>query len=143
MLRFLRRLFLLVLLLSGILAAGIWWVFNSPVGLRTSPLDFTVAPGSSLRTAAQQVTDAGSLLPPIVLTALGRILGSMPRSRQVATRSARASRHSNCSRKLTWGDVTQAEILFVEGWTFRQLREKPMPTPMSVMNCAVFRKPNC
>ncbi|HNJ76261.1 MAG TPA: endolytic transglycosylase MltG [Azospira sp.] len=124
MLRFLRRLFLLALLLLGILAAGSWWVVNSPVGLRTSPLDFTVAPGSSLRMAAQQVTDAGVSLPPIVLAALGRILGVDAQIKAGSYEIRAGITPLELLRKLTRGDVTQAEILFVEGWTFRQLREK-------------------
>ena len=105
MLRFLRRLFLLALLLSGILAAGIWWVFNSPVGLRTSPLDFTVAPGSSLRTAAQQVTDAGVSLPPIALTALGRILGVDAQIKAGSYEIRTGITPLELFRKLIWGDV--------------------------------------
>ncbi len=124
MLRFLRRLFLLALLLLGALSAGGWWVVNNPVGLRTSPLDFTVAPGSSLRTAAQQVTDAGVSLPPIVLAVLGRLLGVDAQIKAGSYEIRAGITPLELLRKLTRGDVTQAEILFVEGWTFRQLREK-------------------
>ena len=101
-----------------------WWLVNSPLALRSSPLDFTVTPGSSLRSAAQQVADAGVSLPPIALATLGRVLGVDAQIKAGSYEIRTGITLIELLRKLTRGDVTQAEILFVEGWTFRQMREK-------------------
>ena len=124
MLRFLRRLFLLALLLSGILAAGIWWVFNSPVGLRTSPLDFTVAPAVHCGRRRSRSLMRGLVAADSTDRAWTRILGVDAQIKAGSYEIRTGITPLELLRKLTRGDVTQAEILFVEGWTFRQLREK-------------------
>ncbi len=57
--RFLIKAFFLVFLLLAASAAGIWYWANQPLTLKTSPLDFRVTPGSSLRAAIGQMRDAG------------------------------------------------------------------------------------
>ncbi len=59
MLKFLRRLSLLGLIVIALLAGAAWWLVQRPLPLKDSPLDFTVAAGSSLRGAAQQIREAG------------------------------------------------------------------------------------
>ncbi len=124
MFRFLRRLLLSVVLLLVALGGAAWWLVNSPLTLRSSPLDFTVAPGSSLRAAAQQVADAGVSLPPMALATLGRVLGVDAQIKAGSYEIRTGITLLELLRKLTKGDMTQAEVLFVEGWTFRQMREK-------------------
>ena len=51
--KFFARLFLAAtLLLVVVLVFAGWWAY-SPVGLREPTVEFTIAPGSSLRTAAR------------------------------------------------------------------------------------------
>jgi UPF0755 protein len=119
-----RRLLLLVVLAVIAAAGGAWWFVNNPLALRSSPLDFTITPGSSLRAAAQQVQDAGVSAPPLALVVLGRAIGVDAQIKAGSYEIRSGITLLELLRKLTRGDVTQAEILFVEGWSFRQLREK-------------------
>lgn len=124
MLRFLRNLFLFVFFSAIALAGGLYWLATTPVALSASPLDFTVAPGSSLRSAAQQVADAGVDLPPVLLVILGRIHRVEAQIKAGSYEVSRGVTPIELLRKLTRGDVSQAEIAFIEGWTFRQMRER-------------------
>lgn len=124
MLRFLRNLFLLAFVMVLSAAGGLYWLASSPLGLRTSPLDFTVANGSSLRAAAQQVSNAGVDLPPLVLVILGRLNRVESQIKAGSYEISAGITPLELLKKLTRGDVSQAEIVFIEGWTFRQMREK-------------------
>lgn len=124
MLKFLRRLSLLGLIVIALLAGAAWWLVQRPLPLKDSPLDFTVAAGSSLRGAAQQIREAGVEVPPLLLVVLGRVLGVESQIKAGSYEISTGITALELLRKLTRGDVTQAEILFVEGWTFRQMREK-------------------
>ncbi len=124
MLKLLRNLFLLALLIAAAMAGTLYWLANKPLQLATSPLDFTVAAGSSLRTAAQQVVDSGVDMPPQLLVILGRLYRVEAQIKAGSYEIVSGITPLELLRKLTRGDVTQREIAFIEGWTFRQMRER-------------------
>ena len=66
--------FLLMALFAG--AAG-WLVYyaNTPLQLSNVPVEFSLKPGSSLRSAAKQLTEISVLPEPWNFVVLGRILG--------------------------------------------------------------------
>lgn len=122
--RFIRP-FLLVFLTAflAVAIAGYWWA-NRPLVLRASPADFRVAPGSTLRMAAQQVADAGVELPPTLLVILAKIVRA-----EAGIKAGSYSVHAGVTPwellgKLTRGQVTQGEITLVEGWNLRQWRDR-------------------
>lgn len=124
MLRLLRRLLVIGLIAAAVLGGLAYWLANAPVSLKSTPLDFTVTPGSSLRTAAQQVRDAGADVHPAFLALLGRLLGVDSQIKAGSYEITAGISPIELLRKLTRGDVTQAEVTFIEGWTFMQMREK-------------------
>jgi len=122
--RFLKALVVTVVFLClGLAALGAWWAYT-PLVLRSATVDFHVAPGSSLRGAAQQVADAGIDLPPPLLVVLGRLLRVDTSIKAGSYSVAAGVTPLQLLRKLTAGDVSQAEIRLIEGWTFHQWREK-------------------
>ncbi len=122
LLRLLKRL-LLVLLLSVVAAlGGLAWFALQPLSLPASPLEFSIPSGLSLRSASQQMSEAGLGFAPWQFTLLARLVG---KSAQIKAGSYEVSQGVTpwlLLEKLTRGDVTQAEIVFVEGKTFHQLR---------------------
>lgn len=123
MMRWLRRLLIPgVLLLLAFIAWMAVFAF-SPLTLKTSPADFSVSPGSSLRAAAVQIESAGLPLADWQFTLLGRVLGKASAIKAGSYQVESGITPLQLLRKLTLGDVTQAGILFVEGWTFRQMRD--------------------
>ncbi len=122
--KLLRKLFPVtaaVLALLGILLA---WVVLTPVELRQEQVEFTIPPGSSMRAAATEIAAAGVALDPWVLVLLGRLTRAETSIKAGSYQISRGITPLDLLRKLTRGDFTQAELAFIEGWTFRQLRER-------------------
>ncbi len=109
-----------LVLVAASIGAG--WSALRPLPMRAEVTAFSVPPGASLRSAAQVVETAGIDLPAWQLELLGRILG---RSAKIKAGSYEVSKGLTALallEKLTRGDVTQGEIVLVEGKTFRQFR---------------------
>lgn len=124
MLKTLRKLSLLVTFLALLVGGGFAWLVFSPVRLTSPVLDVEITPGSGLRGAARQVTEAGVDLNPWVLTILGRLMRAEASIKAGSYELRAGITPWEVLRKLSRGDVTQAEIAFIEGWTFRQMRER-------------------
>lgn len=124
MLKFLRNLILLAACVAIAIGGAFAWVVFSPIALRSQPVDFHIAPGSSLRSAAGQIGEAGADLSPWILLALGKVLRVESSIKAGSYEISAGVTPFQLMRKLTRGDVTQTEIAFIEGWTFRQMRER-------------------
>lgn len=123
LMRFIKYLTLIVLLSAGAFAGWLAWFATSPLPLRgPSPLDFSVSPGQGLRGASQQMAESGLGFAPWQFTLLARLLGKETAIKAGSYEVVQGVTPLMLLDKLTRGDVTQAEIVFVEGKTFRQIR---------------------
>lgn len=115
---------LLGVLLAAVFCFLAWmgYVATQPVALKASPLDFTIKSGSSLRSASRQMEEAGITLPAWQFTLLGRGLGKAAAIKAGSYEVVQGITPLELLEKLTRGDVTQSEIVLLEGWTFRQMR---------------------
>lgn len=113
-------------LLAAVLAALAFFYasVSSPLTLPRTPLEFDIEPGSGLRAVARQLNAAGIVIDPDVFVVLGKLggaeksikAGSYALDQPVSARELLA--------KLTRGDVTQTDVVFIEGWTLKQVRER-------------------
>jgi UPF0755 protein len=117
-----RRIFLLALCLALLASAGLGWYALSPVALRTDPADFSITPGSSLKTATRQIVASGVDLGAWKFELLGRLLGKAGAIKAGSYEVGSGITPLALLNKLTAGEVTQTELAFIEGWTFRQMR---------------------
>lgn len=117
-----KRIFLFALCLALLLTAGLGWYALSPVTLRTDPADFSIKPGSSLTSATRQIVEAGVELNAWQFNLLGRLLGKAGTIKAGSYEVGRGITPLALLDKLSAGEVTQAELVFIEGWTFRQMR---------------------
>jgi UPF0755 protein len=123
------RLFKRILLLALLGAIGFsgWmaWFAFAAVPLKVNPqgvLDFDIRPGLGLKGAAVAMAEAGVAFAPWQFALLGRVAG-MDRNIKAGSYEVTAGvTPLDLLKKLTSGDVTQTEIVFVEGRTFRELR---------------------
>jgi UPF0755 protein len=121
---------MLALMLVGLFAAlatGVWfcWKVTSPLRLAGGErVEFHVAPGSGMRAAARDIAAAGIDFDPWMLVALGRLQGVDGSIKAGSYEIGGGTTLLDLLHKLTSGDVTQAEITFIEGQTFRQMRER-------------------
>ena len=122
--RLLLKFFVFVFLLLSALAAGTWWWANQPLSLRSSPVDFHVAAGSSMRSAITQMQEAGIEVQPTVLAWLARLNRAETGIKAGSYSVKQGVTPLQLLGKLTRGEVTQGELTLVEGWSFRQWRQR-------------------
>lgn len=122
--RFLLKSILMLLVCAAAVAGvGYWWA-TKPISLRTSPVDFRIPPGSSLRSAATQMAEAGVNVPPDLLVLLAKAARAETGIKAGSYSVSAGVTPWELLGKLTRGQVTQGEITLVEGWTLRQWRER-------------------
>jgi UPF0755 protein len=118
----LKALFTLVVV--AVLGAGGYaaWYVTTPVAVGTMPAQFDIPPGARFRGAAQRIEEAGISVGRLQFELLARALGRAQDVKAGSYELAAAPTPLELLDKLTRGDVTQADVRFIEGWTFRQLR---------------------
>lgn len=121
--RILKRLILFSVLAVGCFAAWLYAFATSPLSLGSQKVvDFSIPPGLALRSASQQMAEAGLGFTPWQFTLLARLLGKSAEIKAGSYEVEEGVTPWLLLGKLTRGDVSQAEIVFIEGKTFRQLR---------------------
>ncbi len=124
MIRLLRRALAIGLIL--LLVGGGWFYLqiSSPLVLSGDRVEFHIASGSGMRTAAREIAASGVAVEPWKLVLLGKILRVEGAIKAGSYEIDRGVSLLELLRKLTRGDVSLTEIAFIEGWTFRQIRER-------------------
>src|SRR5215472_4869871 len=101
----------------------LFWFALSPIELGASPLDFSIRQGSTLRSATRQLVEAGVPVSEWKFVVLARINGAGGAVKAGSYQVTDGITPLLLIRKLVRGEYAQAEIVFPEGWTFRQMRE--------------------
>ncbi len=110
-------LFLLVLLCG---LAGYYVL--TPLTLVQAPISFTLKPGSSLKSAAHQMSEAGVLQLELPFTLLARALGKAQQLKAGSYELTQPVTPLRLLEMLSNGEVSMAQLSVIEGWSFRQLR---------------------
>ena len=113
-----------LLALAGILAA-VWMGYYTlmPMQARGLPAEFSIHPGSTLRSVAQQLNQQGLLEHPYAFVALGRLLGKAGTVKAGSYSMERALSAYALMEKITRGETLLGKVTVIEGWTFRQMRQ--------------------
>jgi UPF0755 protein len=121
-----RGLIVLVLTACALLAAAWWWL-DRPLPLSPTlagqPADLTIAPGSSARSVATAVEQAGVQVPAVALYWWFRLSGDSRQIRAGSYELPPGTTPRSLLDKLVRGEQALRMVTFVEGWTFRQMRE--------------------
>ncbi|NMG44244.1 endolytic transglycosylase MltG [Aromatoleum toluvorans] len=116
------RLLIALALAVATVSAAAWWYAQRPLTLAQPVVDFTVQRGHTMRQAAAAIAAAGVDVSPRALYWIARITGKAGRIVAGSYEVHRGVTPWLLILKLSSGDVSQAEIRFVEGWSFRQVR---------------------
>ena len=117
-----RRFFFFIFVLCALLAGSAGWWLNQDLALDADTVDLSIEPGTSVRSVAQAVRDAGVEVNPFLLYWWFRLSGE---SRQIKAGSYEiepASSPRSLLRKLVRGEEALRAVTLVEGWNFQQVR---------------------
>jgi UPF0755 protein len=122
MLRVIRMLLLGLFACLGAAAGWMWWYASSPLDLPAPSVDFSIASGSSLRSATRQIVQAGIPLQETAFLLLARFAGKETQLKAGSYELVQGASPWDLLRKLTQGDYQLTAIVFIEGWTVAQMR---------------------
>jgi UPF0755 protein len=128
-LRYLVRVFGVLAIAAGTLTIAVAWWLAQPLPLPSSPLEFDVKQGTTLRAVARDLAAQRVLPSDLALIALARWRG--------VDRTIKAGNYEIESGvtlpqlldKLTQGDVMQVALTIVEGTTFAELKKALASSP--------------
>ncbi|MET0679871.1 MAG: endolytic transglycosylase MltG [Burkholderiales bacterium] len=123
MFRALKYLFLLTFLAVFAGAGWLWWFAHEPLRLAAPAVEFTIPPGSSLRAASRVIARAGVDMPPLAFEAVARAAAKPGDIKAGTYEVVAGTTPLEVLGKLTRGEFALVEVKFIEGWTFRQLRD--------------------
>jgi UPF0755 protein len=128
-LRALKGLLALAALAGSLAGAWLYWFAHHAFELPRVPYEFTVRPGASVKGIARQLANDGLYPEPDTFWILARLLGRSAAIQAGTYRLDTALTPVELLDKLARGDVLLAEILFVEGTTFRQWQAQLVRDP--------------
>lgn len=102
-------------------AYRVWDFKSTPFDLK-APVRINVKPGMALDGIARQLQAEGLIEYPILFTALGRLRGQEGKLQAGVYEVAPGMTPSSLLNRIVGGDALEADIRFIEGWTFRQAR---------------------
>ncbi|UJP04718.1 MAG: endolytic transglycosylase MltG [Nitrosomonas sp.] len=121
--RTLKRLFFLGALSFILLTAWLYLHIHSSINLPSTPYEFSIETGSSLKQVAQQLSGAGLFPTKWSLIILARYRGQELAIKAGDYEISEPMTQIALLDYLTQGDAKYQEITFPEGWTFMQLQQ--------------------
>ena len=118
-----RRLLIASFLAAACLLAWVahwWWM---PAWSQATPLDIEITPGQSAGQVADTLAGAGASGPAWLWTAYFRLSGQSARMKAGVYEIAGGTTPAAVLDKFVRGDQALRSITFVEGWTFRMIRD--------------------
>ena len=115
---------LLALVFLAVVAAGGYatWYVATPLAMRALPAEVEISRGAGLRAASEQLQRAGIQVRKREFELLARALGRERAIKAGNYQFLQPLTPLDLLDKLTRGDVTQADVRLIEGWTFGQFR---------------------
>lgn len=118
-----KFLFLLVVLAVAIAAGLAFWATQPIIRAGEAPIEFSIEPGSSVRSSTRQIASAGVPVNPILLGVLARLTGKSARLKAGYYELKPGTSPLALVDQLVRGEFAQESLAIIEGWTFRQMRQ--------------------
>ena len=129
MIRSLLKLVFFCVVVAAIGVGYLYWRANQPIQLAQASVEFRIPAGVGLRAAAQEIRASSVPIEPWLMVVLGKTLGVEASIKEGSYEIGQGVTPLTLLRKLTAGDVSQADIVFIEGWTFKQIRDRLDASP--------------
>jgi UPF0755 protein len=108
-------------LIAGVIAFTSW--ANQAISTSDTPIEFTVASGSTGAAAAQQIAGAGVPVNPYLFSILARLTQKTARIKAGTYELKPGMTPRALLDLLVRGEFAQESLTIIEGWTFRQMRQ--------------------
>ncbi|MBM3341974.1 MAG: endolytic transglycosylase MltG [Betaproteobacteria bacterium] len=121
-----RRLLLVALALAAsALAAGVAVIgaLNHESSFNPASIAYDLKLGTSLRTASRELAALGVIQSAWLFESAGRLRGDAPHIKAGNYEFTSPMSPLALLRKITRGDATQVVVRFIDGWTFKQVRQ--------------------
>jgi UPF0755 protein len=118
----LKTLLALVVIVIAAAVGYAFWYVGTPVPIARYPVEVEIPRGAGFRTAMEQLEKSGVAIRRHEFELLARTLGKVRNVKAGSYEIATPVTPVQLLEKLTRGDVTQAEVRLIEGWTFAQFR---------------------
>lgn len=118
-----KRLLGSLLLIAIILAASAAYYVTNPLTPPTLPYDFSLLPGSSLKSVANQLKKAEVIDDAQIFVTLGRGMGLSGKIKYGNYQLTEPVSMYELLQIVSKGRVAQSDMTVIEGWTFKQFRE--------------------
>ncbi len=119
---FIKKLLVTGVIVSVAAVAGFSYWAKSPLDTGGKAVEFSIAPGSGVGAAAQQMAKAGVPVNPQLFNILARVTGEAGRIKAGSYELKPDTSPRRLLTQLVRGEFAQEAITIVEGWTFRQMR---------------------
>jgi UPF0755 protein len=124
--RFIKWSLLITILVILSFTGWMAYFITTPADLQDDVVEVEIAAGSSLRSVSRQLAEQGVLMEPNSFTLLVRMLGMASEIKAGNYLIEKGTTPYDLFTTITAGKTTQAGITFIEGWTFRQMRQALM-----------------
>ena len=137
-----KKLFLFALLVAILAAGGVAWWATQPITPASQPaVDFTILPGSGVRSATEQIAAAGVPVEPKLLELVARASGKSARMKAGSYTLKPGTTPVRLIEQLIRGEFAQESLAIIEGWTFGQMRRAIDAHPSLRHDTAKLREP--
>lgn len=119
---------ILLFLVAGLVAGGWYWM-NAPVSMAHDRVDYLVEPGSSPRQIARTMNQAGIDIHEGAWVALARLTKQDRGLKAGAYEATPGDSPRMLLDRMTAGDMRQARVALIEGWTYQRIRQTLRETP--------------
>lgn len=109
----------LLLIVAGLFA----YYARTPIPLERTPFEFALKQGSSLKSAARQIQQAGGLNNEWLFVLLGRTLGKASQIKPGNYQLEHEVSPLQLLNMISKGQIAQSSLTIIEGSTFKQLRD--------------------
>ena len=118
-----KRLVFGLVLVSVLAGLVLGFYAATPMQTRDLPAEFSIHPGSTLRSVAMQLSGDGLLEHPYAFVVLGRLLGKAGKVKAGSYSLELAASPYALLEKITRGETLLGKVTVIEGWTFQQMRQ--------------------
>jgi UPF0755 protein len=131
-----RRIFTLLILLALLVTAGLGYYVNRPMLLPATPLVFDLKQGSSLKSAARELHQAGLLQQDWTFVWLARLFGKSTKLKAGNYVLEHPVSLLELLETISKGEVSERQLSVIEGWTFKEFRDALNTNPDIVHDTA-------